>query len=69
MWNTKMAYLKDNFKRNEQNPKQILRHINEIIGLTQIRSKKIDELNGPNWVVHDGGDTANVLNDFIFECR
>ena len=47
----KKEYFKDNLKRNEQNPKQLGRYINEMIGRTQGESKKNYELNGPNGIV------------------
>ena len=36
-----------------------------MIGRTQVKSKKTDELNGTNGIVHNSSDNANVLNDFF----
>ena len=36
-----------------------------MIGRTQVKSKKNYELNGPNGIVHNSSDNANVSNDFF----
>ena len=55
----------DDFKRNEQNPKQTWSYINETICWTQIKSKKNKWVSGPKGVVHNCSDIGTVLNDFF----
>ena len=61
----KRAYFRYNLKRNEHNPKQMWWYINQNIGRTQVKRKKIYDLNGQNGIIHNSSDIVNVLNDFF----
>ena len=40
-------------------------YINQNIGRTQVKRKKIYDLNGQNGIIHNSSDIVNVLNDFF----
>ena len=60
----KKVYFSESIKRNERNPKQMWKVINEIFGRSSSKGI-ITELSGPNGDVNDRLGIANILNEFF----